>query len=416
MDPLAADGTFFDGGGNSVGFYDAKNHAVYSYAHNNPIIITDPDGNDIILRGRNGSKIVVKTSLISFEANVSAGAFAMDFRGQFELKGSDILHFALDVVGIFDPSGVADAINGGLYLEEGNYLDAAISGVGILAYVGDTAKVFRLWKGFDKVKDMLKLKPCGCFTAGTQVLTEDGYKNIEDIQKGDIVWAYDDKTGDLKPKKVTETYTLDFSQIFKLYIGDEIIEVTHEHPFFIGGKWLHADELKVGDFVTLYDGTAKRIDKIDFISNGKFKVYTFEVEDYHSYFVGQSKILVHNGNPCDILAKTLVDKGKGLLDNSLLQNVDLDGFFEINKSNAFFSISDIDNKGVKGALKSVTELLENSAKQADSEQATIMFMTVVNKDLKDPKIGKEIAKKLGYDFKVIEGSSGTNVIWTKKMK
>ena len=242
VDPLMYDGTFWDGEGNSVGVFDAKTLSIYSFSFNNPLNVTDPDGRDIVIKGKNNSKIVVKTSLISFEANMSSGALAMDFGGQHVLKGNDALHFALDVVGVFDPTGAADAINGGLYLKEGNYLDAAISGVGLFAYVGDVAKLGRLWKGYDKIKDMLKLKPCGCFIAGTQVLTENGYKNIEEIQKGDIVWAFDDKTGDLQPKKVTETYTLEFSQIFKLFIGDEIVEVTHEHPFFIGGKWLKADE------------------------------------------------------------------------------------------------------------------------------------------------------------------------------
>ena len=191
--------------------------------------------------------------------------------------------------------------------------------------------------------------------------------------------------------------------------------MTHEHPFFIGGKWLNVDELKVGDSLTLYDGSKKEIDKIDF-KEGRFKVFNFTVEDFHTYYVSDSNVLVHNGNPCDLLAERIARKGSGPLDDSLLDNVKLDGFFEINKSNALFSISDIDNNGVKGALRSVTDLLEKSAKQADSEQATIMFMTVLNKDLKDPKVGKEIANKLGFDFQVIEGTSGTNVIWTKIMK
>ncbi|MBB4807695.1 RHS repeat-associated protein [Chryseobacterium defluvii] len=154
-------------------------------------------------------------------------------------------------------------------------------------------------------------KPCGCFTSGTQVLTEEGYKNIEDVKEGDFVWAYDDKTGDLKLKKVISTTVLEFSQIYKLHIDHEIIEATHEHPFFVGGKWLKVDELKVGDYVTLYDGSTKRIDKIEFISEGNFKVHNFEVEDYHSYFVGENKILVHNGTPCDYLPVQLPKDLKG---------------------------------------------------------------------------------------------------------
>ncbi len=156
-------------------------------------------------------------------------------------------------------------------------------------------------------------KPCGCFTSGTQVLAEKGYKNIEEVKEGDLVWAYDETSGNLELKKVISTITLDFSQVFKLYIGDEVIEATHEHPFFIGGKWLKVDELKVGDYVTLYDGTTKRIDKIEFIRNGNFKVHNFEVEDYHSYFVGKNKVLVHNGSPCEYLPVSLPkDKSTGM--------------------------------------------------------------------------------------------------------
>lgn len=170
---------------------------------------------------------------------------------------------------------------------------------------------------------VLTRKACGCFKAGTQIFTNDGYKNIEDIVKGDLVWAFDEKTENLRLQKVLNTFYRDFSQIFKIYINDEIIEATHEHPFFIGGKWLNVDELNVGDFVTLYDGSKKRINKIE-LTEGNFKVYNFEVEDYHSYYVGESKILVHNGNPCDYLPISLPKdqygkqiKGEAQLNNAL---------------------------------------------------------------------------------------------------
>ncbi|WP_346882347.1 polymorphic toxin-type HINT domain-containing protein [uncultured Algibacter sp.] len=144
-----------------------------------------------------------------------------------------------------------------------------------------------------------KLKACGCFSSGTQVLTKDGYKNIEDVQTGNLVWSYDDKTNDLALKEVTNTFKLDFTQIYKIYIGDEVIEATHEHPFFIGGKWLKVDELKVGDSVSLYDGNSIPIKKIELVE-GEFIVYNFEVADYHTYYVSKENVLVHNGNPCTV--------------------------------------------------------------------------------------------------------------------
>jgi len=36
---------------------------------------------------------------------------------------------------------------------------------------------------------------CNCFTAGTKVLTDEGEKNIEDIEVGEKVLAKDEVTG-----------------------------------------------------------------------------------------------------------------------------------------------------------------------------------------------------------------------------
>ncbi len=164
--------------------------------------------------------------------------------------------------------------------------------------------VRNLFKGF-KFKLRFRKKPCGCFISGTKVYTEEGYKNIEDVKKGDLVWAYDDKTGDLALKVVTSTFKLEFTQIYKIYVGNEIIEATHEHPFFVGGKWLKVDELKVGDKLQLYDGTTLSIDKIKLVE-GSFKVFNFEVEDYHTYYVSKNNILVHNGSDCKFGIKTSI--------------------------------------------------------------------------------------------------------------
>jgi RHS repeat-associated protein len=46
-------------------------------------------------------------------------------------------HAALDVIGIADPSGIADGINALWYASEGDYTNAALSGISILPYAGD---------------------------------------------------------------------------------------------------------------------------------------------------------------------------------------------------------------------------------------------------------------------------------------
>lgn len=155
---------------------------------------------------------------------------------------------------------------------------------------------------------IIKYNPCSCFTAGTDVYTAEGHKNIEDIKVGDLVWAYDDKTEDLALKKVTNTFSKVRDHIYKIYFNDKVIEATNDHPFFIGGKWLNVEELKVGDELTLYDSSKLTIDKIEFIK-GTFKVYNFEVEDYHTYYVSDKNVLVHNSGPCpNVIHKALMEK------------------------------------------------------------------------------------------------------------
>ncbi len=50
--------------------------------------------------------------------------------------------------------------------------------------------------------------------------------------------------------------------------------------------------------LTLYDGNTKVISKIELVV-GNFKVYNFTVDQYHTYYVSQQNVLVHNGNPCE---------------------------------------------------------------------------------------------------------------------
>ena len=44
-----------------------------------------------------------------------------------------------------------------------------------------------------------------CFPAGTPIAAKGGYKNIEDIQVGDLVWSWDALTGDIGLKPVIAT-------------------------------------------------------------------------------------------------------------------------------------------------------------------------------------------------------------------
>lgn len=62
-----------------------------------------------------------------------------------------------------------------------------------------------------------------------------------------------------------------------------------------GKGWVAAKELVVGDKLKLLDGGEAFV---DVIATEQFeepvKVYNFEVEEFHTYFVGAAAVLVHN--------------------------------------------------------------------------------------------------------------------------
>lgn len=64
----------------------------------------------------------------------------------------------------------------------------------------------------------------------------------------------------------------------------------------------------MGDSIKLFDGSNLVIEQIAVVP-GRTTVYNFEVEDYHTYYVSHTKVLVHNFGPCDDAAPN-VNNGK----------------------------------------------------------------------------------------------------------
>ena len=151
--------------------------------------------------------------------------------------------------------------------------------------------------GESLAKKAARKVPCGCFIAGTLILTNAGAKPIEQIKLGDIVWAYNDTTQSYGQKKVIHLFQYQRDSVYHITVGKETIKATADHPFYIGGRWLRVAELKIGDSVKLFDGSNLVIEQITVVP-GRTTVYNFEVEDYHTYYVGDAKVLVHNEGPC----------------------------------------------------------------------------------------------------------------------
>ena len=172
----------------------------------------------------------------------------------------------------------------------------------LLAYVPFAGVVLGGIKGFLGANRALQnadalTKAGNCFVAGTEVLTVDGIKNIEDIQVGDWVIADDPTTpGEIEAKQVLETFVRETDALVDLYVDGEVISTTGEHPFWVPDKgWVEAKDLEVGSLLQTEDGRIIDVDKIE-KREGKFPVYNFKVEGIPTYFVSELGILVHNAN------------------------------------------------------------------------------------------------------------------------
>ncbi len=155
----------------------------------------------------------------------------------------------------------------------------------------------------------------GCFVAGTEILTTEGIKNIEDIRAGDWVIADDPTTlGEIEKRQVITAYEREATKLIDIYVDGEVISATEEHPFWVVDKgWVEPKDLQVGDKLQTEDGRVVDVDKVE-NREGDFKVYNFSVEGIPTYFVSELKILVHNNNWGCYLRKLKGDPPEGMPD------------------------------------------------------------------------------------------------------
>ena len=118
----------------------------YMFVRGNPLKYVDANGHEPIHHRnypcsytacvRDGSSMV---SVSQWTPELHQRYYGAGSHLEQELPTLEEVHLALDVVGTVDPTGVADGVNGVIYLGEGNYVDAGLSALAILP-LGDLAK------------------------------------------------------------------------------------------------------------------------------------------------------------------------------------------------------------------------------------------------------------------------------------
>ena len=142
-----------------------------------------------------------------------------------------------------------------------------------------------------------------CFKEGTLVATEDGLKPIEEIEVGDKVLAYDEVTGEQAYKEVVRLFRNKTDEWYHVTANGEELVCTGGHPFFVENKgFVSAKDLSVGDILRLSTGALIPVSAISVEKLEQHETtYNFEVADFHTYFVGESEVLVHNTCSEDIV-------------------------------------------------------------------------------------------------------------------
>ncbi|WP_194869623.1 polymorphic toxin-type HINT domain-containing protein [Myxococcus sp. AB025B] len=139
----------------------------------------------------------------------------------------------------------------------------------------------------------------GCFIADTPVLTAKGLVPIEEVAVGDWVWAWDEETKVPGWHQVSKTFIKPAMVVLEVMLESpdgtrESFGVTAEHPFGVVGRgWTDAQSLRWGDEVESAMGERMRVVSVATSAERK-PVFNFEVEDAHTYFVGESTAWVHN--------------------------------------------------------------------------------------------------------------------------
>ncbi|EPX55090.1 hypothetical protein D187_009596 [Cystobacter fuscus DSM 2262] len=277
---------------------------LYGYVGGNPVAYVDPTGK-IAESPWDGFSLGMNiASIKSWDENTSMIAKLVDVVGFF-VDGA-----ALITPGV--PGGAGAAIQG--YRAADKVVDAIRNAdkAGAALRAADRAESSaKLASKADDVGDGLASArkgcegggcsiPGNCFVAGTQVLTRQGSKAIEQIKPGDLVWSRSETTGVMDWKPVVRTFFTPEQRVLQVELTDEVsgqtsvLGVTGEHPFWVRDLgWVGAAMLMPGQQVASAHGGWLKVGTSTW-AQARANVFNFEVAEYHTYFAGTLNAWVHN--------------------------------------------------------------------------------------------------------------------------
>jgi len=135
-----------------------------------------------------------------------------------------------------------------------------------------------------------------CFAAGTPIATKRGLVPIDKVCLGELVLSRSSKTGETAYKPVLVRTLRPRAQMKEVVLGGEAILATAGHYFrTAAGGWTKTQDIGRGFSVAAADG-ATDIARVNDAAE-PMQAYNLVVADFSTYFVGKSRVLVHDNTP-----------------------------------------------------------------------------------------------------------------------
>lgn len=185
---------------------------------------------------------------------------------------------------------------------------------------GLPAEVITRWEGERKIIEI----ESWCFHPDTHVMTPVGPKSIGSLVPGDLVLSRDEHDWSQEFKRVLAVHETIPDQTLTIHghllkglatgiappAGTFDIQTTPNHPFWSSAteRFVRADSLRSGDVLSTNAGGSAVIDSATQDVTGEIVSYfNLEVEQTHTYFVGDAGIWVHNAatSPCKLFWQTI---------------------------------------------------------------------------------------------------------------
>ena len=237
--------------------------------------------------------------------------------------------------------------------------------------------------------------PCTSFPAGTLVsLKGNKLIPIEKVKVQDVVWTYNQQNNKAELATVSATMSRMAPGLMEITVDKEILKATSEHPFWVEGKgWIQAEDLKVGYELKTQSNAKVKISKVTY-NQKSTTVYNFTVAQLHNYYVGNTKVLVHNTGCGDFVTPEAENAGAFGTTGALVQ---VDG------GKTFLSSSN------PGKPRPVFRKAADAAIGADNYE--VLWNNIPRGTKKQKNLGKDHhAERVSYNRILSDHRSGKHVI------